>query len=94
MQVQDLAGMVPLRNVRAGSPVRVDNLVHPPDVNRGDSVQVEVRLGGTRIGMAGLAESSGRAGESISVRNPASGQIFRARIESRGMVVVEPVLPR
>jgi len=59
-----------------------------PDVRRGDTVAVEVRSGGARLKFASRAESGGRAGESVMVRNPVNGRIFRAVVEEKGKVVV------
>ncbi len=89
--VEAITGMVPIRSVAEGGLVLIDNLKWPADVSRGDTVHVEVRLGAMRIGLAGFAESAGRAGETIAIRNPVTGKTFQARIESRGSVVVEPV---
>jgi flagella basal body P-ring formation protein FlgA len=81
--------MLPLRSVAAGAEVRIDNLVKPNDVTKGDVVAIEVRSGMTRLTFTARAESSGRTGEMIAVRNPESNRIFRARISARNKAIVE-----
>ena len=40
-----------------------------PDVNRGDMVEVEVRSGAAHLAFTGKAESAGRSGDTIVIRN-------------------------
>jgi len=84
-----LAGMVPTRLIAAGSEIRPELLTRPNDVNRGDAVRVEVRSGAAHLALVGKAESAGRSGDFITVRNPSSNKTFRARIEDKGQVVVQ-----
>jgi flagella basal body P-ring formation protein FlgA len=86
-----VTGMIPLRSIAAGSEIRLDNLVRPLDVARGDMVQVEVRLGKARLSLNCRAESAGRKGEMIAVRNPESSRVFRARVEGKDRVLVDPL---
>jgi flagella basal body P-ring formation protein FlgA len=60
-----------------------------PEVERGDSVTVEVRSGAARLAFDAKAESSGRAGDSVLVRNPENGHLFQARVEGKGKVLVQ-----
>lgn len=87
---QDVTGMMPLRSVLAGSEIRSGNLVKPFDVARGDLVHVEVRMGKARLSLRGRAEAAGRVGDMIAVRNPESNTTFRARIEGKDIVLVDP----
>jgi flagella basal body P-ring formation protein FlgA len=64
-------------------------LAAPRDVERGDQVAVEVSSGGARLAFEATAESSGRAGDSIVIRNPANGGMFQARVEAKGKVSVK-----
>lgn len=82
-------GMTPVRPIAAGAEVRSDNLTRPNDVNRGDLVHVEVRVGSAHLSLTGKAESGGHVGESVAVRNPDSSRIFQALVEGSGRVVVE-----
>jgi len=85
-----VAGLTSLRLIPAGSEIRSDNLVRPLDVLRGDLVQVHVVLGKARLSLNGRAESAGRVGEMIAVRNTESNRVFQARVESKGAVLVDP----
>jgi flagella basal body P-ring formation protein FlgA len=84
------AGMLPLRSISAGTEIRPENLVRPFDVIRGDLVHVEVRMGQARLSMRGRAEAAGRVGDTIAIRNPESNSVFRARIEGKDSVLVDP----
>jgi flagella basal body P-ring formation protein FlgA len=76
------------RFIRAGEPVFANMLSAVHDVERGDTVTVRVKVGETELTFEAVAESSGRAGESVLIRNPDNGRLFQARIESKGKVVV------
>lgn len=83
-------GLLLRRPVTAGTALTEDMLEAPREVNRGDLVSAIVQTGAARIEVQGVAESDGRKGEVISVRNPRSGRSFHARIEDKGVVVVVP----
>jgi flagella basal body P-ring formation protein FlgA len=83
-----LSGTVPTRAIAAGSEIRPEFLARPNDVNRGDAVHVEVRSGAAHLAFIAQAESGGRSGDFIAVRNPSSSKIFRARIKDKGQVEV------
>jgi len=76
------------RYIRAGEPIFASMLSTPHDVERGEAVSVRVLVGETELSFDAVAESSGRAGESVLIRNPESGRFFQARIESKGKVLV------
>lgn len=59
-----------------------------PEIERGDTVRVEVSSRGVLLAFDASAESSGRRGEAVTVRNPANGQRFRALVEAPGKVGV------
>ncbi len=85
----DLQGLVAARAIAAGAEILPESLVQPNDVNRGDVVHVDVRCGAARLAFTAKAESGGRSGDYIAVRNPSSNRIFQARIEGRDKVVVQ-----
>jgi len=87
--IEQIAGMTPLRPIAAGTEVRLDNLTRPNDVNRGDMVHVEVRIGAAHLALTGRAESAGHIGDTIAVRNPDSSKVFQAMVEAAGKVIVE-----
>lgn len=87
-KVSDVAGRVLLRPLAAGSIVPRRLLREPIDVRQGVVVEVTVVSGPTLIRTEGVAEDSGRRGETIVVRNPKSGRTFRAVISGVGQVIV------
>ena len=84
-----VAGRRPVRNITSGTPIVPAMLAVAHDVERGDRVAVEVRVGGAILDFDSTAESSGRAGESIMIKNPGNGRTFQAKIQDKGHVVVE-----
>lgn len=85
---ESVAGMAPVRSIAAGAEIRRENLVRPNDVNRGDTVEVDVQFGAAHLSFSGHAESSGHVGDTASVRNPESNKLFQAVIAGPGRVVV------
>lgn len=85
-----IVGRAPRRPIFAGAVIETALLEEPKAVLRGDLVRVEVSSGRTRLVLEGEAQSSGRRGDTIAVRNPASGKIFHARVQDRGQVSVAP----
>jgi len=84
-----IQGLVPVRPIAAGAEIRPELLVPPNDVNRGDVVQVEVRCGAARLALAAKAESSGRNGDFVALRNPSSNKLFQARVEGKDKALIE-----
>jgi flagella basal body P-ring formation protein FlgA len=88
VSAESVAGKIPRIPIRAGSEIRLDTLDAPKDVMRGDTVKVEVSIGGARLALDAIAETSGSAGAQILVRNPVSNKIFSARVEGKGRASV------
>jgi len=87
----EVVGRWPRRFIPAGAAVRTDQLAEPKVVLMGDTVQVEAHNGGAYLKLEGRAESAGAVGETVSVRNPSSHQIVRARVLGPGKATVDPV---
>jgi flagella basal body P-ring formation protein FlgA len=85
----EAVGKIPLRIIPAGSEIRPGVLTEPYAVNQGDEIAIEVRSGSARLAFTARAQASGRAGDLISVRNPESKRVFRARVEGKDKAVVE-----
>jgi flagella basal body P-ring formation protein FlgA len=85
----DVVGRAPRRSVRAGEAIRPAQLMAPPVVARGEAVSVEVTSGGAQIKLEAKAETSGRRGEMVMLRNPENGRRFQARVESPGKVTID-----
>jgi hypothetical protein len=65
-------------------------VVRPPEaVTRGGRVTVRTLAGSAQLSFEATAESDGRTGEMVLVRNPWNGRRFRGRVEGEGKVVVE-----
>jgi flagella basal body P-ring formation protein FlgA len=85
-----IKGMVLVRPLAVGALIRPDNLTRPNEVNRGDFVSVDVQFGAARLSLTGRAESSGRIGDTIAIRNPDSSKVFQALVEGTDQVTVGP----
>jgi flagella basal body P-ring formation protein FlgA len=86
--VEEVAGKVSRRAIARGTALRAEWLEPAKAVLRGETVQVEAVHGGARLKLECVAEASGAIGETIPILNPVSKQRFRARVESKGRVVV------
>ena len=86
--LEEVIGRIPRRAVRAGLPVLRSDLAEAFQVERGDTVEVTAVSGAAQLELEALAQASGRQGDVISLRNPRSGKIFRARIEGKGRAIV------
>ena len=64
------------------------DLIEPLQVQRGDLVDVTAIAGAAQLRMPALAETQGRQGDMISLRNPRTGKIFRGRIEGKDKALV------
>jgi hypothetical protein len=58
------------------------------EVERGDAIKVEVTSGAARLAFEAVAESAGRQGDSVLVRNPENGHLFQAKVLQTGKVVI------
>ena len=88
MTIEEVAGRVPRRAIRAGTAIRPAWLDEPKAVERGETVQVEVREGGALLQLNGQAQASGAVGQTIPVLNTMSKKRFQARVEAKGKVSV------
>jgi len=92
--IDQFVGMVPLRNIAAGTTLVPSLVVRPNDINRGDLVEIEVRSGAARLVLTARAESAGHSGEMITVRNLDSNRTFPARVAGKAMAIVLADPPR
>lgn len=91
--LDEVIGRTPRRALRAGLPVFRADLIEPFQVQRGDTVDVTAIAGAAQLHLPAVAETQGRQGDTITLRNPHSGKVFRARIEGkdRALVMVWPL---
>lgn len=86
--LDEVIGRMPRRALRAGLPVFRADLIEPFQVQRGDTVAVTAISGAAQLNMPALAETPGRQGDTITLRNPQSGKVFRARVEGKDRALV------
>jgi flagella basal body P-ring formation protein FlgA len=86
--LDEVAGRVARRAIRAGTPILSSWLDTPKAVARGETVQVEVREGSAVLQLSAQAQSSGAVGQTIWVINPMSKKKFSARVDGKGHVSV------
>jgi flagella basal body P-ring formation protein FlgA len=86
--LSETVGWVARRPIPAGAAIERKWLDAPADVVRGERVRLEIRSGGAWVILDGQAQSSGRRGEVIGIRNPANGKILRATVADRGRAVI------
>jgi len=85
----EVIGRCPRRPIRAGAAIRTDELVEPKAVAIGDAVEVEVRSGGALLRLRCKAEAAGSVGAVITVNNPSSPRLMRARVTAPGKAVLD-----
>jgi flagella basal body P-ring formation protein FlgA len=90
--INQVVGMLPLRSLLPGAELHLESLSWPNDVNRGDLVAIEARNGGVKLAFSGRAESAGRTGDLITVRNPETQKIFQARVCAHDKAIVEALV--
>jgi flagella basal body P-ring formation protein FlgA len=86
--LEEVVGRMPLRAIRSGLPVFRSDLVEPLQVQRGDVVDVTAISGAAQLRMPALAQTAGRQGDIITLKNPRSGGMFRARVEGKDKAIV------
>ena len=87
--VDQVVGRAPMRAFAPGTEIHLGQLMMPPDVNRGDMVEVEVRSGAAHLAFTGKAESAGHSGDTIVIRNPSSNKVFQARVDGKGKAFLD-----
>jgi flagella basal body P-ring formation protein FlgA len=83
-----LTGLRARRDIPAGVTLFESLFEIAKEVERNELVTVLVEAGSAHIETQGVAEWAGRRGDVISVRNPKTGRVYRARIEDKGIVRV------
>ncbi len=84
-----VVGRNPRHFITAGTVVGAPDLAESAEVEAGDVVIVEVQSGPTVLSFEAKAESAGRRGDTISLRNSSSGKLFRACVTARDRALVE-----
>lgn len=87
--LSSIIGNVSDRKIRAGKPIRSDQISTPKMVNAGDLVTVSARNEMLLITTSGRAKEDGSLGDSIRVMNTTSKKIFNAKVTAQGEVAIE-----
>lgn len=87
--LDDLLGKQVERNLKEGTPIRLDHVSRPKMVNSGDSVMIIAEKGALRITAPGKARQDGELGEWIKVINVDSSKALTAKVTGPGEVSVE-----
>jgi flagella basal body P-ring formation protein FlgA len=91
--VDQIVGMQLRRPVAAGQPLRLADLVRPPLVQRGSTVQIELSSSGLSVTGQAVALDAGVDGERIRVQNMTSHAFLFAQVVGPGQVRVTPDAP-
>jgi flagella basal body P-ring formation protein FlgA len=91
--VDQIVGMQLRRPVAAGQPLRLADLVRPPLVQRGSTVQIELSSIGLSLTGQAVALDAGADGEKIRVQNTTSHAFLFAQVVGPGRVRVTPDAP-
>jgi len=86
--LDEVVGRTPLHAIQPGARVQRADLREPFQVQRGETVVVTAICGAAQLRMDAVAENPGKQGDMISLRNPASGKVFRARVEGHDQALV------
>ena len=84
----DLAGMVPARVIRAGTPVTAEMLQSPVVIDMGSPITLVANKNGIVIKIDGIAMQRGRIGKIIKVKNARSSKVLRGRVVDESTVEI------
>lgn len=90
---EQIVGMELRRPVAAGQPLRLADLVRPPLVQRGSTVQIELSAAGLTVSGQAIALDAGAEGEKVRVQNITSHAFLFAQVIGPGQVRVTPDAP-
>lgn len=86
----DLVGKMPKHSISALRPIRADEIITPPIVYKGESVNVAYKTASMEISTVGQAMEDGATGDLIKIRNPDSNTVIQATITGKGMAQIQP----
>ncbi len=91
--LDEVIGYLPKSVLRAEFPIRKTQLAPPPDVEKGELVEVQVFAGAAHLVVKAKAQTAGFKGSTILMRNLASGKDFSAMVAGKNRVMVGDLLP-
>jgi flagella basal body P-ring formation protein FlgA len=83
-----VVGHAARRDLRAGQPIRISEMMKPELIARGDTVTLTFDSPGVILSLRAKAMESGTEGDVIQVMNPQSKRTIQATVEGPGHVVV------
>ncbi len=83
MAETELAGMVAVRDLTAGTALTRDLIEPPLLAAKGDSVQILLKSGALEITLVGTAQRSGRRGDLVPVMNPTTQRVIQVELVAR-----------
>lgn len=89
LRLDDVIGKESRRSLRAGNPIRTNDIKEPTLVSRNDLVSIIYEQGSLRLSAQGRALENGARGEVVSVLNAQSKQVVRAKVNNYGQVNVK-----
>ncbi len=92
-RAEDLVGRQAVRPLAAGRAARAGEVAAPWQVRRGEDASMAFSRGGLQIVTAAEVLENGRQGQSIRVRNAASGEVRQAVVVGPRRVEVLGVVP-
>lgn len=92
--MHDLVGMQTRRTLRAGQPVRLEDVRKPILVTRGSTVSMTFEAPGIVLTASGKAMSEGGLGDTVTVQNPASYRMISAVVTGPGQVTTQAGVTR
>jgi len=84
-----IIGMQVARTVNAGKPLTQKDIVSPPIIKDGEMIKIFARKGTLLLSTSGIAQSDGRLGETIKVKNISSNKLIHCRVDGPGIVSVD-----
>lgn len=75
-----IKGLVPVRMIRAGSPVTIALFQEPLVIEVNQPVRIVTRINGVEVVAKGVSMGRGRIGKVIRVRNETSGKVLSGRV--------------
>ncbi len=86
--LDEVIGYLPKSVLRSELPIRKTQLAPPPDVEKGELVDVQVFAGAAHLVVKAKAQSDGFKGSSILMHNLSSGKDFPAMVVGKNRVMV------
>lgn len=92
--IEDVAGLAARRPLRAGQPLRANDLMKPEVVRQNETVTITYDMPGLALTVRGKALETGAEGDVINVMNVQSKRTLQATISGPGRVTVASMAVR